>query len=62
MRQSDTLVWSGWQGGLIDRGNNVVAYLPFTQKEGKPLRGRVLQEFNPIAEGIVSMVVSAERG
>jgi hypothetical protein len=27
MRQGYTLMWSGWQGGLIDRGNNVVAYL-----------------------------------
>jgi hypothetical protein len=64
MRQGYTLVWSGWQGDLIDRGNNVVAYLPFAQKDGKPLRGRVRQEFNPMAEGILSMGVSAgaERG
>jgi hypothetical protein len=40
----------------------VVAYLPFAQKEGKPLRGWVRQEFNPMAEGILSMGVSAERG
>ena len=64
MRQGYTLMWSGWQGDLIDRGNHVVAYLPFAQKEGKPLRGRVRQEFNPMAEGILSMGVSAgaERG
>ena len=64
MRQGYTLVWSGWQGDLIDRGNNVVAYLPFAQQDGKPLRGRVRQEFNPMAEGILSMGVSAgaERG
>src|SRR5919109_5581099 len=64
MRQGYTLVWSGWQGDLIDRGDNVVAYLPFAQKDGKPLRGMVRQEFNPMAEGILSMGVSAgaERG
>jgi hypothetical protein len=64
MRQGYTLMWSGWQGDLIDRGNNVVAYLPFAQQEGKPLRGRVRQEFNPMAEGILSIGVSAgaERG
>jgi hypothetical protein len=63
-RQGYTLMWSGWQGDLIDQGNNVVSYLPFAQKEGKPLRGRVRQEFNPMAEGILSMGVSAgaERG
>src|SRR5215475_8755916 len=64
MRQGYTLVWSGWQGDLIDRGNNIVAYLPFALQDGKPLRGRVRQEFNPMAEGILSMGVSAgaERG
>src|SRR5262244_4055000 len=64
MRQGYTLMWSGWQGDLIDRGNNVVAYLPFAEKDGKPLRGRVRQEFNPMAEGMLSMGVSAgaERG
>jgi hypothetical protein len=64
MRQGYTLVWSGWQGDLIDRGDDVVAYLPLALKDGKPLRGRVRQEFNPMAEGILSMGVSAgaERG
>jgi hypothetical protein len=42
----------------------VVAYLPLALKDGQPLRGRVRQEFNPMAEGILSMGVSAgaERG
>ena len=64
MRQGYTLVWSGWQGDLIDRGTNVVAYLPFAMEEGSHLRGRVRQEFNPMAEGILSVGVSAgaERG
>jgi hypothetical protein len=64
MRQGYTLMWSGWQGDLIDRGDNVVAYLPLALKDGQPLRGRVRQEFNPMAEGILSMGVSAgaERG
>src|SRR5215213_8768800 len=29
MRQGYTLMWSGWQGDLIDQGSNVVANLPF---------------------------------
>src|SRR2546421_192852 len=59
MRQGYTLVWSGWQGDLIDRGNNVVAYLPFALQDGKPLRGRVRQEFNPMEEGLLSIGTSA---
>jgi len=64
MRLGYTLIWSGWQGDLIDRGGNVVARLPFAERDGKPLRGRVRQEFNPMTPGILSMGVSggAERG
>jgi hypothetical protein len=64
MRLGYTLIWSGWQGDLIDRGGNVVARLPFAERDGTPLRGRVRQEFNPMAPGILSMGVSAgaERG
>src|SRR5215813_2629689 len=35
MRQGYTLVWSGWQGDLRDRGNNVVAYLPFARTKAE---------------------------
>ena len=64
MRQGYTLVWSGWQGDLIDRGTNIAANLPMALDDGKPLQGRVRQEFNPMAEGILSVGVSAgaERG
>ncbi len=64
MRQGYTLVWSGWQGDLIDRGGNIVANLPLALQDGKPLQGRVRQEFNPMANGILSVGVSAgaERG
>lgn len=64
MREGYTLVWSGWQGDLIDRGTNVVANLPFAMEDGKHLQGRVRQEFNPMAENILSVGVSAgaERG
>jgi len=54
MRQGYTLVWSGWQGDLIDRGGTIVANLPLALQDGKPLQGRVRQEFNPMAEGILS--------
>jgi Alpha/beta hydrolase domain len=64
MRQGYTCVWSGWQGDLIDRGNNCVAFLPQALQDGKPLRGQVRQEFSTIAPGILSLGVSAgaERG
>ena len=36
MRLGYTVMWSGWQGDLIDRGTNVVAYLPEAQQDGQP--------------------------
>ena len=59
MRQGYTVMWSGWQGDLIDQGTNVVAYLPFAQQDGKPLRGQVRQEFGTVEAGILSLGVSA---
>ena len=59
MRHGYTVVWSGWQGDLIDRGTNCVAYLPEALEQGKRLRGKVRQEFSPIRTGILSMGVSA---
>jgi len=64
MRQGYTCLWSGWQGDLLDTGNNCVAFLPLAIADGKPLRGKVRQEFSTIAPGVLSMGVSAgaERG
>ena len=64
MRLGYTVVWSGWQGDLIDRGHNVIADVPFALKDGNPLRGTVRQEFSTIAPGVLSMGLSAgaERG
>ncbi len=64
MRHGYTLVWCGWQGDLIDRGENVVAYLPHAKKDGQHLRGRVRQEFSTIEPGILSLGTSegAEKG
>ena len=63
-RYGYTVVWSGWQGDLIDRGNNVIAFLPEAKQDGKRLRGKVRQEFIAGAPGVYSMGVSegAERG
>ena len=58
MRQGYTVMWSGWQGDLIDQGSNVVAYLPFAMKDGKHLRGKVRQEFSTIAPGVFSLGTS----
>jgi len=64
MRLGYTCVWSGWQGDLIDRGTNCVAFLPEATLDGKRLRGKVRQEFSVVQPGILSMGVSAgaERG
>jgi hypothetical protein len=64
MRHGYTLVWCGWQGDLFDRGDNVVANLPWALQNGKPVRGRIRQEFSTIEPGILSMGVAegAERG
>jgi hypothetical protein len=59
MRQGYTVVWSGWQGDLIDRGENVTGDVPFAQRNGEQLRGKVRQEFSAIAPGILSMGLSA---
>ena len=59
MRQGYTVVWSGWQGDLMDLGTNVVAHLPFASQGGRPLRGRVRQEFSTISPGITCLGVSA---
>jgi hypothetical protein len=63
-RHGYTVVWSGWQGDLIDRGGNVVAYLPEAKLNGERLRGTVRQEFIVDKPGVFSMGVSegAERG
>ena len=58
MRRGYTVVWSGWQGDLIDQGSNVVAYLPFAMRDGKHLRGTVRQEFSTIAPGVLSLGTS----
>jgi len=60
MRLGYAVVWSGWQGDLIDRGDNLIADVPFARgKNGEHLRGKVRQEFSTIAPGILSMGLSA---
>ena len=59
MRQGYTVMWSGWQGDLIDRGTNVVAYLPEALQNGQRLRGKVRQEFSAVQPGVLSMGTSA---
>jgi hypothetical protein len=59
MRHGYSLMFSGWQGDLIDNGNNCVAYLPEALEDGKRLRGRVRQEFSTIEPGVLSLGVSA---
>ena len=58
MRQGYTVVWSGWQGDLISNGSNIVAYLPEARENGRPMRGRIRQEFIVDTDGVLSMPVS----
>jgi hypothetical protein len=53
-----TVVWCGWQGDLIHNGSNVVAFLPEARQNGRPLRGKVRQEFIADKRGVLSMLVS----
>lgn len=58
MRQGYTIAWCGWQGDLISNGSNMTAYLPEAKENGRPLRGRVRQEFIVDTAGVESMPVS----
>src|SRR5438876_4861476 len=58
MREGYTIVWGGWQGDIISMGNNVVAYLPEARENGRPVRGRVRQEFIADGDGVLSQIVS----
>ena len=59
LREGYTIMWSGWQGDLIDQGSNVVAYLPEATQGGLPLRGMIRQEFIAAAKNVLSIGVSA---
>ena len=59
MRKGYTIVFSGWQGDLIDTGTNIVAYLPEALENGRRLRGAVRQEFIAATEDVLSIGVSA---
>jgi len=41
MNEGYSVMWSGWQGDMIDRGTNVLAHLPEALENGKRLRGKV---------------------
>jgi hypothetical protein len=53
-----TVVTAGWQGDLVYTGSNVVAFLPEARQDGRPLRGRVRQEFIADKPEVLSMPVS----
>jgi hypothetical protein len=53
-----TVVSAGWQGDLVYNGSNVVAFLPEARENGRPLRGKVRQEFISDKPGVLSMPVS----
>ena len=53
-----TVVSAGWQGDLVYNGSNVVAFLPEAREDGRPLRGKVRQEFISDKPGVLSTPVS----
>ena len=53
-----TVVSAGWQGDLVYNGSNVVAFLPEARENGRPLRGKVRQEFISDKPGVLSIPVS----
>ena len=47
MRQGYTLLWSGWNGDVVDDGTDrLLIGLPIAQEEGRPVRGRVHLEIS----------------
>src|SRR5262245_372844 len=57
-RDGYAVVCAGWQGDLVYNGSNVVAFLPEARQNGRPLRGRVRQEFISDKADVLSMPVS----
>lgn len=58
MERGYSLVWSGWQGELVPGGGAITAQLPEALEGGRPVRGRVRQEFIADRENVLSMPVS----
>ncbi len=57
-RRGYTVVLSGWQGDLLPGNDRVLLNLPVATDGGKPLTGRVLQEFIVYTPGITTRVLS----
>ena len=58
MRQGFTVVWSGWQGDLVAGDRLLTTDLPEALENGKPVRGKVRQEFIAEQEGVLWMPLS----
>ncbi len=58
MRQGYTVVWSAWQGDLVPGDGLLTADLPQALEDGRPVRGRVRQEFIAEQEGVLWMPLS----
>lgn len=60
MRQGYTIVWSGWQGDLLERGHVLRAGVPTAFKEGKPISAPVRSEIVVEREGVISRPLSGD--
>ena len=58
MRQGYTVVWSGWQGDLVTGDGLLTIDLPEALQDGRPVRGKVRQEFIAEQEGVLWMPLS----
>ena len=50
-RRGYTVVWSGWQGDLLEGDNRLAMRLPVATNQGEPITGAVRTEFAPGYEG-----------
>ncbi|MBW2061526.1 MAG: hypothetical protein JRI95_08200 [Deltaproteobacteria bacterium] len=57
-RRGYTVVWSAWQGDLLPGNDRVLLNLPVATDGGKPLTGRILQEFTVYTPGITTRPLS----
>ena len=58
MRQGFTVVWAGWQGDLVVGDGLLTTDLPEALEDGKPVRGKVRQEFIVEQEGVLWVPLS----
>jgi hypothetical protein len=60
MERGYSVVWSGWQGDLMPDRGLLAAELPEAMENGRPVKGKVRQEFIVEEPGVLSLPVSGD--